>query len=78
MIADLRNHCDHRGQVSDQAPRHLEAAGRARAQQRQFTAEIGSRLGAEHAFARQGLIPTYRWIEERVSSEQKLSGIAAE
>jgi len=27
---------------------------------------------------RQGLIPTYRWIEERVSSEQKFSGIAAE
>jgi len=27
---------------------------------------------------RQGLIPTYRWIEHRISSEPKLSGIAAE
>lgn len=27
---------------------------------------------------RQGLVPTYRWIEERVASERRLSGIAAE
>jgi GDP-D-mannose 3',5'-epimerase len=27
---------------------------------------------------RQGLVPTYRWIEERVASERGLSGIAAE
>ena len=27
---------------------------------------------------RQGLVPTYRWIEERVASEHRLSGIAAE
>jgi nucleoside-diphosphate-sugar epimerase len=27
---------------------------------------------------RKGLVPTYRWIEERVASEQRLRGIAAE
>lgn len=27
---------------------------------------------------RQGLVPTYRWIEERVASEHRFSGIAAE
>jgi GDP-D-mannose 3', 5'-epimerase len=27
---------------------------------------------------REGLLPTYRWIEERVSGERGLSGIAAE
>jgi nucleoside-diphosphate-sugar epimerase len=27
---------------------------------------------------RQGLVPTYRWIEDRVASEHRLSGIAAE
>jgi nucleoside-diphosphate-sugar epimerase len=27
---------------------------------------------------RQGLAPTYRWIEERVASEHRFSGIAAE
>jgi nucleoside-diphosphate-sugar epimerase len=27
---------------------------------------------------RQGLLPTYRWIEQRVSIEQRISGIAAE
>jgi GDP-D-mannose 3',5'-epimerase len=27
---------------------------------------------------REGLVPTYRWIEERVLGEQKISGIAAE
>jgi GDP-D-mannose 3', 5'-epimerase len=27
---------------------------------------------------RRGLVPTYRWIEERVANEHKLSGIAAE
>ena len=27
---------------------------------------------------RQGLIPTYRWIEERVTGEHRFSGIAAE
>jgi len=35
-------------------------------------------LGWEPKTPRQGLIPTYRWIEQRVASEQVLPGIAAE